>query len=75
MLVGALLERYVLEVVLLEKTKVDRALRVWAWLGEALLERTLLEEALLERTEVGRALLHRMPVLVYAEARCLILVR
>jgi hypothetical protein len=45
MLVGALLERYVLEVVLLERTEVDRALRVRTWLGE-----TLLEEALLERT-------------------------
>jgi hypothetical protein len=32
---------------------VDRALRVWAWLGEALLE----------RTEVGRALLRRVAVL------------
>jgi hypothetical protein len=64
-----LLERYVLEVALLKRTEVDRALRVQAWLGEALLERTLLEEALLERTEVGRALLRRVPVLVYAEAR------
>jgi hypothetical protein len=64
-----LLERYVLEVALLERTEVDRALRVRAWLGEALLERTLLE-----RTEVGRALLHRVPVLGYAEARRLVLV-
>jgi hypothetical protein len=39
------------------------------WLGEA-----LLEESLLERTEVGRALLCRVPVLGYAEARCLVLV-
>jgi hypothetical protein len=39
-----------------------------------MLERTLLEETLLERTEVGRALLRRVPVLVYAEARCLVLV-
>jgi predicted GTPase len=73
-LVGALLERYVLEVALLERTEVDRALRVRAWLGEAQLERSLLEEALLERTEVGRALLRRVPVLVYAEAWCLVLV-
>jgi hypothetical protein len=49
-LVGALLERYVLEVAWLERTEVDRALRVRAWLGETLLERTLLEEAQLERT-------------------------
>jgi hypothetical protein len=69
-LVGALLERYVLKVALLERTEVDGALRVWTWLGEA-----LLEEALLERTEAGRALLCRVPVLGYAEARCLVLVR
>jgi hypothetical protein len=68
MLVGALLERYVLKVALLERTEVDGALRVWAWLGEALLEKTLLKEALLERTEVGRALLCRVPMLGYAEA-------
>jgi hypothetical protein len=42
MLVGALLERYVLKVVLLKKTEVDRALLVWDWLGKALLQRTLL---------------------------------
>jgi hypothetical protein len=75
MLVGALLERYVLKVAMLERTKVDRALWVRAWLGEALLERTLLEEAMLERTKVGRALLRRVPVLGYAEAQCLVLVR
>jgi hypothetical protein len=69
-----LLKRYVLKVALLERTEVDRALRVWVWLGEALLERTLLEEALLERTEVGRTLLRRVPVRGYAEARCLVLV-
>jgi hypothetical protein len=69
-LVGALLERYMIEVALLKRTEVDRALRVRAWLGEA-----LLEEALLERTEVERALLRRVPVLGYAEARCLVLVR
>jgi hypothetical protein len=63
MLVAALLERYVLKVAMLERTEVDRALRVWVWLGEALLERTLLE-----RTEVERALLRRVPVLGYAEA-------
>jgi hypothetical protein len=39
-----------------------------------MLQRTLLEEALLERTEVGRALLRRVPMLGYAEARCLVLV-
>jgi hypothetical protein len=55
---------YVLEVALLERPEVDRALRVRAWLGEALLE----------RTEVGRTLLHRVPVLGYAEARCLVLI-
>jgi hypothetical protein len=49
MLVGTLLERYVLKVALLERTEVDRALRVRDWL-----QRTLLEEALLERTEVER---------------------
>jgi hypothetical protein len=69
MLVGTLLERYVLEVALLERTEVDRALWVRAWLGEALLERTLLE-----RTEVGRALLRRVPVLGYVEARCIVLI-
>jgi hypothetical protein len=69
-LVGALLERYVPKVPLLERTEVDRALRVRAWLGEALLERTLLE-----RIKVGRALLRRVPVLGYVEARCLVLVR
>jgi hypothetical protein len=74
MLVGALLERYVLKVALLERTEVDRALLVWDWPGKALLQRTLLEEALLERTEVGRALLRRVAVLGYAEARCLVLV-
>jgi hypothetical protein len=60
-----LLKRYVLKVALLERTQVDRALRVRAWLGEALLE----------RTEVGRALLRRVAVLGYAEAWCLVLVR
>jgi hypothetical protein len=69
-LVGALLERYVLEVAMLKRTEVDRALWVRVWLGEALLERTLLE-----RTDVGRALLRRVPVLGYAEAWCLVLVR
>jgi hypothetical protein len=34
----------------------------------------MIEEALLERTEVGRALLRRVPVLGYAEARCLVLI-
>jgi hypothetical protein len=63
-LVGALLERYVLEVALLERTEVDRALQVQVWLGEALLD----------RTEVGRVVLRRVPVLGYAEARCLVLV-
>jgi hypothetical protein len=57
-LVGPLLERYVLKVALLERTEVDRALRVRVWL----------EETLLERTEVGRALLRRVSVLGYAEA-------
>jgi hypothetical protein len=33
-----------------------------------------LKEALLERIEVGKALLRRVPVLVYAEAQCLIVV-
>jgi hypothetical protein len=33
-----------------------------------------MEETLLERTEVGRALLRRVPMLVYAEARCLVLI-
>jgi hypothetical protein len=74
MLVGALLERYVLEVALLERTEVDRALRVRVWLGKALLEGPCWKKPCWKRTEVERALLHRVPVLGYAEARCLVLV-
>jgi hypothetical protein len=54
-----------LKVALLERTEVDRALRVRAWLGEALLERTLLERTLsgvCARLQKRQLLVHR-PVL------------